>query len=349
MSTASRTANPAGGRAAGAERADMDRDAVLAGLVERHGLPLVVIDLSRAARQYRALSEAFPWVGLHYDVSALAHPALIASIAAQGGAFQVAHEEALPALTRATADLSRVLHATPATHPQETLAAYHAGVRRFVVDGARELEALAPAPEGLNAIVRLRPSLAPRPAHLAVPGLRAEDVPAVVRSATALGVEVAGLSLRLPDRATPDEYAAELAHAMRTLAAVERATGRRLRLLDLGGGFPGRAAARPAERTELARIIRAIAAPATSRLTITASAGRAVTAGCITIVGGTIERDADPATASECIDAGAGVAILRDDDRPRVLDRLLFFRAPATASHRVLRGARGRTAWSSTG
>src|SRR5262245_23414360 len=117
MPTATRTADPNG--AAGAVSA-----AVAVGVRD---LPLVVIDLERARRQYRALRDDFPWVDVHYDVSALAHPALLAAIADADGGFEVTHDQALPALLLAGSAGHHVLHATPVAHPHEARAAYDAG------------------------------------------------------------------------------------------------------------------------------------------------------------------------------------------------------------------------------
>jgi ornithine decarboxylase len=333
---------------------DMDQDAPapvepdLADLVARHGLPLVVLDIARAARQYRWLRESFPTVDVHYDVSALAHPALIEAIAADDGYFEVSHDSALAALTAAHADQTRVLHATPVTHPHEVLAAYNAGVRRFVVDGPSDVEKFVGYPADLRLLVRLRPGASPHAAHALPRGVRAEDGLRLVRYAASLGVRIAGFSLSLPADASASEYIVQIARTVALMADIEAATGARFDVLDLGDAFPGRAAGRPGERAELAR---AIIAPATSHVAITASASRAVTTGCITVIGGTVERDVDPLIASDCIDDGADVAVVGcDDERSGPFFRFPFFRTVSPSRHRVLRGGpRGATAGSSAG
>jgi ornithine decarboxylase len=281
---------------------DMDR------LVERHGLPLVVLDIGRAARQYRAVRSAFPTVDVHYDVSALSHPALITAIAADGGSFAISHDGALEALTNSV-DLSRVLHATPVVHPHEVLAAYNAGVRRFIVDGPADVEKFVGYPADLCLLVRLRPDNPVR-AHAMPRGIRSTDAVRVVRFASSLGIRIAGFSLSLPRDASPQCYVSHLASVAGLMADVEAATGLRFDTIDLGDTFPGTAAVQTDERAELHRAIQAILAPTTSRMSVTASASRAVTAGCITVVAGTIERDVDPLVASDCIDDGAGVAVI---------------------------------------
>ncbi|MEY9952670.1 hypothetical protein [Leifsonia sp. EB34] len=303
MSAATRTAFPNGAArtAAGAVAADLDP------------LPVVVLDLDRARRRYAALREAFPWVDVLYDVSALAHPRLLAAVAEAGGGFAVTHDQALPALLAAGVGGARTLHATPVAHPHESRAAYDAGVRHFVADGPRAVETFAGAPDDLRVLLRLRPHLAPRPAHRAAGGMTPAEALSAAATARGLGVRIAGLSIALPDNGGPAEYVAEIVRAAGVAADIQAATGLRLRILDLGGGFPGGCGDRTAERAELARAIRGIVAPATSGVTVTAAAGDTVTAGCVTVVAGENRSEIDPGTAGELIDAGAEVVVLDTD------------------------------------
>ncbi|MDR6613977.1 hypothetical protein [Leifsonia sp. 1010] len=351
MSTATRTADPTGAAAA---RTDA---ATGAGAVDgRHSgrgrrgadeLPVVVIDLTRAARRFRDLRAAFPWVDVHYDVSALAHPALLATISAEGAGFTVTHDAALPALRRVDADLGRVLHATPGARWLQRRSAWEAGVRRFVVDDPDDLDTFVSAPAGTEVLLRVDPAIAV----------------AVARYASTFGVRVAGLSLPVaPDTAATD-LVALLQRAVRASAEVSAATGRRLELLDLGDTFSDGTAIRPAEWPALARTIRSLVAPATSRTTVVATAGRALVADCITVSAGAAARFADGPTASAYIDAGCEVVVLRDGMRDGLLSRLPLFRtaltreAPSvrrtpharTGGHRTLRPSRARSTWSPAG
>lgn len=331
MSAATRTAYPNGAARTAAEAvaADLGR------------LPLVVLDLDRARRRYAALREAFPWVDVLYDVSALAHPRLLAAFADEDGGFTVTHDEALPALLAAGVGGRRILHATPVAHPHESRAAYDAGVRHFVAAGSRAVEGFAGAPDDLRVLLRLRPGLAQRPAHRAASGMTPEEALSTATAARGLGVRIAGLSLALPEDAGPGEYVTEIVRAVGVAADIEAATGFRLRILDLGGGFPGRSGERPAERAELARAIRGIVAPATSGVTVTAAAGRAVTAGCAAVVTDEARSEVEPATAGELIDAGAEVVVLDTGASPFL--RLPLLRLPlirgADPEHRIVRRA----------
>lgn len=313
MSIAARTAHPTGTTAtyavAGADamdtlpprspRADAPRSAAV-----------VVIDLPRVARRFHDLRAALPWMDVHYDVCALAHPALLSHLADGDAGFVVSHSAGLAALQRAGADPSRVLHAPLAADRLQRRTAWESGVQRFVVDDARDLDDFTAAPAGTSVFLRLSRNAA---------------VEAALR-ARALGVPVAGLSLRLPLGFGSGDVLDAVQDAVRTGTRIAAVTGRRLQALDLGEALTP-VSARPEHAAHLGRTIRALVAPATSHIRISASAGRAVAADAITIVAGTAERYADAATASDYIDAGAEVLVVR---RPR----------------RILRPTRTRSTWS---
>ncbi|WP_374009744.1 hypothetical protein [Leifsonia sp. LS-T14] len=316
MSIATRTADPTGPDALSAVTGAVAVDS----LPSRPHTPevspsaaVVVIDLPRVAQRFRALQAALPWMDVAYDVCALAHPALVSLLAEDGAGFVVSHGSGLAALERAGADPARVLHAPLFAHRPERRTAWEAGVRRFVVEDARDLDDFTAAPAGTSVFLRLNGYAA---------------VEAAVR-AQSLGVAVAGLSLRPPLGYGSREVLDAVQDAVRTGRRIASATGRRLPALDLGDAFAS-LSTRPEHAAQLGRSIRALVAPATSHIRISASAGRAVAADAITIVTGTAERFADAATASEYIDAGAEVLVLR---RPR----------------RILRPSRTRTTWSPVG
>lgn len=306
MSTAMRTADPTG--------ADDPTVAASGAVAGGAPAPVVVIDLDRAARRFRDLRAALPWVDARYEVTALAHPRLLAGFAADGAGFSVASDAGLDALRHVDADPRRVLHAVPGASGQERRRAWDAGVRLFVIDETHALDAFVGAPPETAVLLRL----APEPAVWAA------------RRAHSLGIRVAGLSLRLPAGAPAARVASALREASATYTAMAAVTGRRPEMLDLGEILASRASVRAADVAELARSVRSLVAPATYGTIVTASLGRAVVSDCISIVSGADERYADPATASGYIDAGAEVVIVRT-------------RTPSR------RPTRARTTWSPAG
>jgi len=316
MSIAARTAYPTGSTATYAAAGAVAMDTLpprSPGTDIPRSAAVVVIDLPRVAQRFHALQTALPWMDVHYDVCALAHPALLSHLADGGAGFVVSHSSGLAALLRAGAGPARVLHAPLAADRSQRRAAWEAGVRRFVVDDARELDDFTAAPVGTSVFLRLSRDAAVEAAMYA----------------QALGLPVAGLSLRSPLGFGSREVLDAVQDAVRTGTRIAAVTGRRLQALDLGDALTP-VSARPEHAAHLGRTIRALVAPATSHIRISASAGRAVAADAITIVAGTAELYADAATASDYIDAGAEVRVLR---RPR----------------RTLRPSRTRSTWSPAG
>lgn len=296
------------------------RTASLTGIAVPAESPVVVIDLDRAARRFRDLRDALPWVDARYEVTALAHPRLLAGFAADGAGFSAVSDAGLEALRRVDTDPRRVLHAVPGARREEFRRGWDAGVRLFAVDDFHALDAFVGAPPGAAVLLRLPQEAAVRAAH----------------RAQSLGIRVAGLSLRLPAGAPAARIAAALREVSAVYAAIATATGERPGMLDLGEILATRTGVRAAEVGELARSVRSLVAPATFGTVVTASLGRAVVADCITIVRGADERYADPATACRYIDAGAEVVIVRS-------------RTPTSSRPRTRRPARARTTWSPAG
>lgn len=316
MSIATRTADPIGAtrRRAATEAVAVDASAPRPVPAHHGAPPLVVFDLPRVAQRFRELRAVLPWMDVRYDVCALAHPVLLSALAAHRAGFVASHDAALPVLHRTGVDPARVLHAVVTASAARRRTAWEAGVRRFVIDDARDLDDFSTAPDGTAVLLRLDPASAVEAA----------------RRAEALGVAVAGLSLRASDGAHDDRLLDAVQAAMGATGRIAGLIGRPLEVLDLGDALCGPAPRRPEHLAALGRSIRSLVAPATSRIAVTASAGRSVASDAITVVAGRTERYADPATASDYIDAGAEVVVLR-------------------TRHRIQRPARARSTWSPAG
>lgn len=305
MSTATRTAGPTGP----ALRA---RTGAVA--VDSPAPPVVVLDLTRVLQRFGELRAALPWMDVRYDVCALAHPELISAVAGDGAGFVISHDAALPALRRSGVDLSRALHAAAVARWPRRRAAWESGVRLFVLDDPRDLDDFVGAPDGTALLLRLGP----------------EHAAETARRASALGLRVAGLSVRRPPATGPDALLDAVGDTVALRARIAASTGLPLGLLDLGDALSGPMAGRPEHIATLGRSLRSIIAPATSRTAVVASAGQTVAADAITIVAGAKERYADAAAASACIDAGAEVVVVR-------------------RRNRLLRPARTRSTWTPAG
>ncbi len=280
-------------------------------LVVRYGVPLLILDPNAARERYRELQAAFPFLRLHYDASALAHPTVISAIAECDGYFEVSEEGALAALQASHVDPARAMHTHPVKHPQDLLAAYNAGVRIFVVDSQPEVEKFIGYPDDVRIVLRVRfPSAHQLQVPAVVHGVTIDEAPGVVRFASSLGVRIHGFSLLLSgDRRGAQPYAAAISRTLGLMVELEETLRYRFDVLDLGPDFPTADHSTAVERAEIARAVRTLLLPLANRLTILAEPGRSVAARCLTLVTNTVQVGVEPHVASESIDAGASLVV----------------------------------------
>ena len=322
------------GRSGAHIRTDIDE---VENLVARYGTPLLVLDPNRARIRYRELQAAFPSVRFHYDASVLAHPAVITAIAECGGFFEVSEEGALAAVLASEVDPVRVVHTHPVKHPQDLLAAYNAGVRRFVVDSQTEVEKFIGYPADLELILRVRfPDAHDSPVPAMVRGVPIDEAASAVRFARSLGVRIDGFSLYLGRRRGAQPYAAAIARILGLMVELENALGCRFDVLDLGSDFPTATHGSAVELAEVARAVRTMLLPLAHRLTLLAEPGRLVASRCLTLVTERSRSSVDPVEASESIDAGASLVVVDS----RAEEPGTFFRILTDTRHRIFRSDR---------
>lgn len=92
------------------------RDNAWHDLVAEHGTPLLVLDPDRVAARYRLLAEHLRGVRLHYAVKALPHPAVLMTVAAWGGGFDVAAKAEVDLLRTLRMPMDRCVHKIGRAH-----------------------------------------------------------------------------------------------------------------------------------------------------------------------------------------------------------------------------------------
>jgi ornithine decarboxylase len=212
--------------------------------LQRHGLttPFLALDTALLGRRVSAFLAAFEGrVGVRYAVKCNSLPGVLAAVVDAGGSFEIASAPELDLACAAGADPTDIFYSNPvkpAAHIRRTAAA---GVRRFVVDGVEEIDKLAEAAPGAEALVRVRVddtgSAFPLSSKFGAPLHRADDLLAY---AAARGLTPAGLTFHVGSQCT------DVLAWSRAIAAVAPVYGRwaqegtPLTVLDIGGGFPAR-------------------------------------------------------------------------------------------------------------
>lgn len=227
--------------------------------------PFLAYDLRVVADRVRRFSTAFCGrVAVRYAVKCNPDPHVLRTVAEAGGGFEIASSGELGLVQAAGADPADVLYSNPVKPPAHVAAAWAAGVRRFAVDSPEELSKIAEHAPGAGVYVRLRVDDArsrfPLSAKFGTPLAQAGRL---LRDAQGLGLVPEGLTFHVGSQCTDVDA---WANAVRQCAPLMRellADGLRLRLLDLGGGFPAQyadAQALPALSEVADRVLTALAA-----------------------------------------------------------------------------------------
>ena len=205
----------------------------------------LVYDLRAVGERVLAFRAAFgDRVGVHYAVKCNPDARVLATVEQAGGGFEIASLGELALTTAAGADPCDVLYSNPVKPPSHVAAAAAAGVRRFAVDSPEELDKIAQHAPGTGVYVRLRvddtSSRFPLSSKF---GTSHEHAERLLLAAAELGLVPEGLTFHVGSQCTdPGAWARAVRQCGPLLQQLDRA-GVRLRLLDIGGGFPARYAA----------------------------------------------------------------------------------------------------------
>lgn len=216
----------------------------------RRETPAYVYDLRQVRAAHTALTAVLPEpTTLFYSLKANPHPAVLRQLSQLGCQAEVSSPGELTAALHAGFRADTVLYTGPGKRDADLHAAVAAGVRWFSLDSAAALDQLEDVAtahaEPLSALLRINPARRPQGAGLAMTGGVSQFGvdPAQIRDRPGSftdrpHVRLAGLHLYLgSNMAHEDELITVFAYALDVAAGIQEALGRRLSVLDLGGGF----------------------------------------------------------------------------------------------------------------
>lgn len=201
--------------------------------------PYVTLDPAIAVRAYQHIRHALPGIGIHYAVKCQPDPTLCAALAAAGADFEVASADEVAMLARIGVPTAGLVCSNPVKSITDIRAQAAAGVTTYAFDSLEEIAKLAVAAPGADVIVRL----ATRPAGSSVPsegkfGVGLDTAAELMLAARAAGLQPAGIGFHVGsqclDLAAWPQAIDDAATVMRTLEEHRI----RIRMLDIGGGFP---------------------------------------------------------------------------------------------------------------
>jgi ornithine decarboxylase len=203
---------------------------------------VLTVDLAAVRRSYHRLAAALPGVALHYAVKANPSVPVLAALRDEGASWDVASPGEIDAVLAVDPDPSRLSYGNTVKKAADIAHAHARGVRRFAVDCDAELDKLLALAPGSTLLVRISTSGAG--ADWALGGKFGCDERAAGRLlARAVGRgHPVGVCFHVGSQ-QHDVTAWDLPLAtVARLRHTVRALGSDLAVVDLGGGFPARAA-----------------------------------------------------------------------------------------------------------
>lgn len=252
--------------------------------------PYLTFDTGAAVAAYQRIADALPGT-CHYAVKCQPDEHVLAALVAAGAQFEIASAAELRLLMGLGVDPTGLVFSNPAKSPDDIAEAYAAGVRLYAVDSAGEISKLRQHAPGVSVMVRL----ATQAADSAVGsggtkfGVSPDVAIGLLLSAQRAGLEAAGICFHVGSQAhDPMAWVRAIDDAgavMRALAQYDL----RLRLLDIGGGFPAPyaypSAGRPPSVEKYGQVIAgAIADRLPYEVAVISEPGRAVAAAAGTMV-----------------------------------------------------------------
>ena len=203
--------------------------------------PCLVVDLDIVRDNYQTFATAMPDSRVYYAVKANPAPEILELLAGLGSSFDCASLAEIDMALAAGATPERISYGNTIKKERDIAAAYERGIRLFAVDAREEVEKIGRAAPAARVFCRIL--IANDGAEWPLSrkfGCAPQMAVDVLEHAHRLGLDAYGVSFHVgsqqPNPKAWDGALSASAEIFRTLA--ER--GIRLRMVNLGGGFPAK-------------------------------------------------------------------------------------------------------------
>ena len=229
-----------------AERAAFERE--LRALAEAHGTPLFVLDHGKLRENYRLFQRHLPRVQAYYAVKASSNQEIVKTLFDEGASFDVASYNEFMQVYEFIRDLEdkekdffiwdKIIFSNT-IKDRETLRRIDRYRPLVTYDNAAEIRKIRDFCPSAGLVLRLKvPDVGSQVEMGSKFGCEPRDAAALIGAAFDAGLTVEGVSFHVGSQCTHfDNYTTALSIASQVLNAA-RAEGRRLNILDIGGGFP---------------------------------------------------------------------------------------------------------------
>ena len=225
------------------------RKELLQNLAHEQGTPIFVIDHEKLRDNYREFRENLPKVQVYFAVKANSNPDIVKTLYEMGSSFDVAsmpefmivyeNIRKMPAKERQDWIWDKIIYANT-IKPIETLEALDKYNPLVTFDNLEELKKLRQHAPHAGLILRIRvPNTGSLVELSSKFGAHPGEAVDLIVAAFDMGLVVEGISFHVGSQCTNFEnYVQALQLSADIINEVETRTGKKLRILDIGGGFP---------------------------------------------------------------------------------------------------------------
>ncbi|MBP0491855.1 type III PLP-dependent enzyme [Pararoseomonas indoligenes] len=203
--------------------------------------PCLVLDVDRVEQNYRRLQSALPLARIYYAVKANPAAPILERLTGLGSCFDAASWEEVSAVLEAGAAAESISFGNTVKKESAIRAAYARGVRMFAFDSEGELEKLARSAPGSRVYCRILVGNDGAEWPLSRKfGCEVEMARELMIKAGEMGLDPFGLSFHVGSQQTNTAaYAAAIAKVAMLFTDLKEA-GVKVRMVNLGGGYPVR-------------------------------------------------------------------------------------------------------------
>jgi ornithine decarboxylase len=222
---------------------------LLQDLAREHGTPIFVIDHEKIRDNYREFRSHLPAVQVYFAVKANSNPEIVRTLFEMGSSFDVAsmpefmivyeNIKDMPKKERQDWIWDKIIYANT-IKPIETLEALDKYKPLVTFDNAEEIKKIKEHAPHAGLVLRIRvPNTGSMVELSSKFGAHPGEAVDLIMTAFEAGLEVEGLSFHVGSQCTNFEnYITALQLSSDIINEVETRTGKKIRLLDIGGGFP---------------------------------------------------------------------------------------------------------------
>ncbi|MDI9395702.1 MAG: type III PLP-dependent enzyme [Euryarchaeota archaeon] len=218
--------------------------------------PFLIVDLQKIERGYDELVEHIPFAKIHYAVKANPMDKVVLALKEKGSNFDIATVYELDQLLRLGVEPERISYGNTIKKEKDIAYAYEKGVRLFVTDSESDLKKLARRAPGSRVFFRILTESDGADWPLSRKfGAHPDLIYKLILKAAKLGLEPYGLSFHVGSQQRDIGQWDNAISKCKYLFEAVAEKGIKLKMINLGGGFPAKYQYRAQELETYAREI----------------------------------------------------------------------------------------------